>query len=471
MRISRAGKKSLYELLYDEIKQDILSGRIIDGAKLPSKRAQAERLGISVVTVENAYSQLIAEGYITAKERSGYFVCAGEIPAAEAAAPIPDEPAAEEVPENTADSGNSLFPFSVWTRLMRTVILEKGNALLSPVPPGGAPELQKAISAHLKAFRGISVPPHRIIVGAGTEYLNNLLVQLLGNNLTYAVENPGYHKPARIYQLNGALCLPIGLDNQGISADELYYNNVDVAHISPAHHFPTGIVMPISRRLELMKWAVQRNGYIIEDDYDSEFRWVGKPVPTMFGLDNSGRVIYMNTFSMTIAPSVRISYICLPAGLYERWKERLGFCSCPVPVFEQYTLARFIAGGHFERHINRMRKHYRRIRELTLTLAERYCGESASGTASDNSASYHAAQESQNQPLSGITEENAGLHFMLTIKSGSPLPEIFAECGVRLSPLADFYDENSDCPENISDRFVVNYASADEKKLEAACNE
>ena len=226
-----------------------------------------------------------------------------------------------------------------------------------------------------------------------------------------------------------------------MSADELYYKNVDVAHISPAHHFPTGIVMPISRRLELMKWARRRNGYIIEDDYDSEFRWVGKPLPTMFGMDTSGRVIYMNTFSMTIAPSVRISYICLPPGLYERWQERLGFCSCPVPAFEQYTLARFIESGSFERHISRMRKHYRRVRDLTLALAVRYCG------------------------TDRISEEKAGLHFLLDIPNGSPLPEIFAECGVKVSPLSEFYDEGSPVPDSAAGRFVVNYSSADEKKL------
>ncbi len=442
-------KTSLYEQLYREIKQDILTGKIPGGSKLLSKRAQAERLGISVVTVENAYSQLLAEGYIAARERSGYYVSAGipetagEIRQPEPVSDMREELPPEEYPQTAA--GNPLFPFSVWTRLMRTVILEKGSALLTPVPPGGAPELQRAVSAHLKTFRGISVPPHRIIVGSGTEYLNNLLVQLLGNNLTYAAENPGYHKPARIYRLNGALCVPIGLDSQGISAEQLYYNNVDIAHISPAHHFPTGIVMPISRRLELMKWARQRGGYIIEDDYDSEFRWAGKPVPTMFGLDNSGRVIYMNTFSMTIAPSVRISYICLPAGLYELWRERMSFCSCPVPAFEQYTLARFISDGHFERHINRMRKHYRRVRELTRALAERY---------------------SCREGNAFITEETAGLHFLLRIPAGSPLPGIFAECGIRTSLLSEYYDEGSEIPDDISESYVVNYAAADVKRLE-----
>lgn len=455
-------KKSLYEQLYEDIKQDILSGRIPDGAKLPSKRAQAERLGISVVTVENAYSQLLAEGYISSRERSGYYVSTG-IPENTTETPPTDLNLTEEddpqerysqasfgetglhnstgLHDSAGLPGSLLFPFSVWTRLMRTIILEKGNKLLAPVPSGGAPELQRAISDHLKAFRGITVPPHRIIVGAGTEYLNNLLVQLLGKDLTYAVENPGYHKPARIYRLNGALCVPIGLDNQGICAEQLYYNNVNVAHISPAHHFPTGIVTPISRRLELMKWAAQCNGFIIEDDYDSEFRWVGKPLPTMFGLDKTGRVIYMNTFSMTIAPSVRISYICLPPELYEQWRERLSFCSCPVPAFEQYTLARFISEGHFERHINRMRRHYRRVRELTLSIAEKYCG------------------------CDSVTEEKAGLHFLLRIPAGSPLPDIFKGCGVKLSPLSEYYDEGSRIPDDISDCFVVNYAYASEELL------
>ena len=199
--------------------------------------------------------------------------------------------------------------------------------------------------------------------------------------------------------------------------------------------------MPISRRLELMKWASRRNGYIIEDDYDSEFRWGGKPLPTMFGMDASGRVIYMNTFSMTIAPSVRISYVCLPQELYERWKERLGFCSCPVPAFEQYTLARFIESGHFERHISRMRKYYRRIRELTLALAVRSCGEDS------------------------ISEENAGLHFLMDIPADSGLPGIFNECGVRVTPLDEYYDEGSAPPDSAAGRFVVNYSAADEKKL------
>lgn len=440
-------RQSLYGQLYDEIKQDILSGRLADGTKLPSKRAQAERSGVSVVTVETAYAQLAAEGYITARERSGYYVCAGEMPpAVPQIQPEPEDIAEESVQESTA-GGSGLFPFSVWTRLMRTVILEKGNALLSPVPSGGAPELQRAVSDYLKSFRGISVPPHRIIVGAGTEYLNNVLVQLLGVNLTYAVENPGYHKPSRIYRLNGALCLPVGLDEQGICASQLYYNNVDVAHISPAHHFPTGTVMPVSRRLELLKWAVQRNGYIIEDDYDSEFRWVGRPVPTLFGLDNSGRVIYMNTFSMTIAPSVRIGYICLPPELYELWRQRMSFCSCPVPAFEQYTLARFISDGHFERHINRMRKHHRRIREIVIQLAVKYAG------------------------AENVSEDEAGLHFIVRMSADDPLKQIYESCGVRVTPLSAYYDEGSEVPESALDKYVVNYSSADINSISEVLSE
>lgn len=443
-----SNEKSKYEKIYTDTKRDILTGKLKDGEKLLSKRGQASRLGVSVITVENAYSRLVAEGYITAKERSGYYVCAGDISAGtprEMPQPVEDVPS---LPEEEPATDSSIFPFSVWTRLMRTVILEKGSGLLSPVPAGGAPELRRAVSAHLRDFRGINVPPRQIIIGAGSEYLNDILVKLLGSNLTYAVENPGYQSPAQIYRLNGALCLPVGLDDKGISARELYYKNIDVAHISPAHHFPTGAVMPVSRRMELIKWAEQRNAYIIEDDYDSEFRTEGKPVPAMFGADfpQTGRVIYMNTFSMTIAPSVRIGYICLPPELYERWQENMGFIiSCPVPAFEQYTLARFISGGYFERHIRRLRRHYRLIRESALLLAEKYCG--------------------------GVAAGSAGLHFSLEIPSGSPLFEIYKSCGVRLSPLGQYYDKGTSIPPESRNKYVVSFARADEVLLKKYAGE
>ena len=435
--LDKNSAKPLYEQLYENIKGDILSGKMSEGEKLPSKRSLAEQLRISVITVENAYSQLIAEGYVRAAERSGYYVqysggavdpFHGELPMIGSA-----EPLGESVPEPSAGD----FPFSVWTRLMRSVILEKGTALLQPVRGGGAEELRRAISGYLYRARGFYQPPERIITGAGTEYLYNLLIQLLGRDKVYGIENPGYEKLPKIYALNGVRFEYIPLDSSGMSAEALYEKRVDAAHISPAHHYPTGIVMPISRRREIMRWAEGGERYVIEDDYDSELRWSGKPVPTMFGSDMTGRVIYMNTFSQTIAPSVRIGYMCLSEELYALWRERLGFYACPVPVFEQYTLARFISEGYFERHINRTKKRFRRVRELVLRLISRY-------------------------PGTVISEENAGLHF--TVSAAESAPQMIAECsqcGIKITPLSEYYADKS----GAEGLFVVNYGSVNEEKL------
>ena len=446
--LDKSGGKSLYEQLYEDIRDDILCGRLTCGEKLPSKRAVAERLRISVITVENAYAQLIAEGYVRTRERSGYFVqySGGALPPAPKIREEKIAPPSEEPPSPASDAADTAaFPFTVWARLMRCVLLEKGTTLLKPVCNGGAEELRRAISDYLYRVRGFYVPYERIIIGAGTEYLYNLLIQLLGREQVYGIENPGYEKLPKIYALNGVRFEHIPLDEDGIIPAELERRGVTAAHISPAHHYPTGIVMPISRRREIMDWVMREQGrYVIEDDYDSELRWSGKPVPTMFGMDTSGRVIYINTFSQTIAPSVRISYMCLPQGLYELWNERLGFYSCPVPVFEQYTLARFISGGYFERHINRAKKRFRRIRELVLSLMGQLDGVV-------------------------VSEENAGLHFTATLgKSAAETLEICRECGLRITPLSDYYTPPERCAEN---KYVINYAAADEEKCRAALSE
>lgn len=427
---------SLYMQIYSDIRRDILFGRLTEGEKLPSKRELAERLRVSLITVENAYEQLIAEGYVRAVERSGYYVQFSGIPITRyEEQPIPHT--RDETMQTQEPQGNGLFPFNVWARLMRSVIMDKGERLLLSSDSTGVYELREEIARYLYRTRGISVSPRQIIIGAGAEYLYNMLIMLLGRDRRYAAEDPCYTKLSKIYDMNGVQWVPVGLDEQGMTCGELYSRDVSVAHISPAHHFPTGIVMPISRRREMMNWAESApDRYIIEDDYDSEFRWSGKPVPSMFGMDTSGRVIYVNTFSVTIAPSVRIGYMCLPKELCRLWEERLSFCSCPVPVFEQYTLARFISGGSFERHISRMKKHYRRVRELVLELFRGFDCE--------------------------ITEEKAGLHFLARVNSGAQdISERCAECGVRFTPLSEYSTSAAD-----SSVYVVNYYTADVNILE-----
>lgn len=347
-------KKPAYELLYEEIRNDILTGKLKNKERIPSKRALAETHGVSVVTVENALAQLSAEGYVVMVPRSGTYVgYHGGVFRAAPGAPLPPS---EECPSDPPASGAAaLFPFTVWARLMRTVISEQGTRLLCPVRGGGVYELRSALSEYLYRCRGMNVSPEQIFIGAGSEDLYTQAARLLGRELLYATESPGYETTERLYRLNGAKTARIPLDGQGMSVPALRESGADVAHISPAHHFPTGIVMPISRRRELLRWAEEKEGrYIIEDDYDSEFRRAGIPVPAMFGT-GGGRVIYINTFSQTLAPSVRIGYMCLPPALLPRRRERLGFCACPVPSFEQYTLAKFIAEGYFERHVSRVK--------------------------------------------------------------------------------------------------------------------
>ncbi len=433
----------LYEALYRCIRGDILSGALRPGEKLPSKRALAENLEVSKITVEAAYSQLLSEGYICSKEKVGYFVETVErrapVPAAPARRPKEDAACLLDLTAN----GTEQFPFSVWSRLQREVMLDFGEALLAPLPNRGVPELRQAIAGHLAAFRGMRVDPENILIGAGTDFLYNLLIQLLGREKVYAVEEPGYGKIRKIYAAGGVQTVSAAMDDRGVIPESL--GSADVLHISPSHHFPTGIVTPVSRRRELLDWANRGEKWIIEDDYDSEFRFDAHPVPAMQSLDDGGRVIYMNSFSKSLAPSIRISYMVLPAGLMAAFQQKLGFYSCTVPSFEQYTLARFLSRGFFEKHINRMRKIYKNRRNAVVSLLEK-CSFSDKLT---------------------IQEQDAGLHFLLNVDtslSDQSLTEKLAALGIRVRALSSYYHDQSEDLHCL----VINYSGLKEERLAAA---
>ena len=433
----------LYEALYRCIRTDILSGNLKPGQKLPSKRALAQNLEVSKITVEAAYNQLLAEGYIRSQEKKGYFVEAVE----RHAQPRIRETQGDSLPKqeyllDLTANGTEQFPFSVWSRLQREVMLDYGEKLLLPLPNQGIPELRQAIADHLTAFRGMHVDPDNILIGAGTDFLYNLLIQLLGRDKIYAVEEPGYGKIRKIYAAGGVACVSAHMDEQGVIPESL--EKADVLHCSPSHHFPTGLVTPVSRRMELLNWAKQGK-WIIEDDYDSEFRFDAHPKPAMQALDGAGWVIYMNTFSKSLAPSIRISYMILPEQLMAQFRLRLGFYSCTVPSFEQYTLARFLSRGHFEKHINRMRKFYKQRRNRVVSLLEN-CAFS---------------------DLLSILELDAGLHFLLQVKTqltDRQLTDGLAEAGIKIRALSEYYHDSR------ADRhcLVVNYSGIKEENLTEA---
>ncbi|NLK78532.1 MAG: PLP-dependent aminotransferase family protein [Clostridiales bacterium] len=453
------GSDSLYEHLYKCIKNDILNGVLTIGEKLPSKRNFAKNLNISTITVENAYAQLMAEGYIYSLPKKGYFVAdistsvlenttntffpATDAPVTEV--PVTQKPYFADFVSNSITADN--FPFSIWAKIIREVISEECDALMTNPPAGGIPELRNAIAQYLFQFRGMKVDPAQIIIGAGTEYLYGLLIQLLGNNNTFGVEDPGYRKIAQIYNSHRANCKHIPLDNYGVELGVLEESGADIIHISPSHHYPTGIVTPISRRYELLGWASKSSSrYIIEDDYDCEFRLQGKPIPSLQSIDVMEKVIYINTFSKSLASTIRISYMVLPHHLLERFYRQLGFYSCTVSNFEQYTLAHFISQGYFEKHINRTRNFYKTQRDTLLNCIK-------------------------NSPLasrSTIMEEDAGLHFLLKLDtklSDEDLIEKAKQAGLHIACLSKYYYNPQ---KNMEHTLVMNYSGLEPEKIPEA---
>ena len=444
---SDIGPESLYEHLYGCIKNDILSGKLRSGTKLPSKRTFAKNLGISTITVENAYALLISEGYVYSIPKKGYFIAN-----VDTSVPASINAESEKRQEYFADfaSNNTLhmlFPFTTWAKLMRGVLSERQPELMQKAPGGGIAELRAAIAEHLYQFRGMRVQPSQIIVGSGTEYLYGLIIQLLGHEMTFAVEDPGYGKIAKVYEANGVKFRHIPLDENGVDVAALKESGANILHISPSHHFPTGIVTPISRRYELLSWAAESEAhYIIEDDYDSEFRLGGRPVPPLRSIDVTDKVIYMNTFTKSLASTIRISYMVLPGTLAELFYKKLGFYSCTVSNFEQYTLAEFINGGHFGNHINRLRRHYREVRDLLL------------GEIAGNAAFKDAV----------IAEKDSGLHFLIRLDADKTDEELVREAhrhGINISCLSDYYDNQENAP---SSTLVINYSGIEKEKIPEA---
>lgn len=446
------GSDSLYEYLYKCIKNDILQGNIIPGEKLPSKRSFAKNLGISVITVENAYDQLAAEGYIYSIPKRGFYVTDFK-----KAIEIEKKNITKEmVPLTSGDSGymadfssnqtqSELFPFTIWKKMVREVLNENQMQLMTNPPCGGILYLREAIATYLKEFRGMTVLPEQIIIGAGTEYLYGLLIQLFGKDKIYAVENPGYRKIPQIYKSHQVQCEYINMDDDGVNVSELEEKKADILHITPSHHYPTGIVMPISRRYELLSWASKgENRYIIEDDYDSELRLSGQPIPTLQSIDVSDKVIYMNTFTKTLSSTVRISYMVLPGHLLDQFYKKLSFYSCTVSNFEQYTLAKFIQEGYFEKHINRLRNYYHSKRDALL----------------------NAIQNSRLNDHVTISGEEAGVHFLMKIKSSRKEDKLIQTAlsqGTKLAPLSEYYHVSEEAPENV---YVMNYSSINENDID-----
>ncbi|MBQ8941473.1 MAG: PLP-dependent aminotransferase family protein [Firmicutes bacterium] len=357
--IDSTSKTPVYVQIYSALRSKIIGGAFPHGSKLPSKRKLASDCGVSVATIEHAYALLCDEDYCETRQRSGCYV----IYSPEYSFPSGD--VLHTFGENDTVSADTLhfddIPFSVFSNRMRKVLLDCGEKILQKSPNNGSHELREAICRYLSRSRNIEAAPEQIIIGSGAEYLYGLCIQMLGRENIIALENPSYEKIKAVYNANGAVCEMLDMDGEGIKTEALKNSKASVLHVTPFHSYPSDITASAARRVEYINWAKERNAVIIEDDYDSEFILTGVAPETLFSLCPNGNVIYINTFSKTVAPSIRVGYMILPPSLLPVYSEKIGFYSCTVPMLEQYFLASWINSGDFERNINRIRHKIKKI--------------------------------------------------------------------------------------------------------------
>ncbi|MCM1136544.1 MAG: PLP-dependent aminotransferase family protein [Clostridium sp.] len=413
IELTDTGGKCLYQQIYEYIREEIRKGKLPAGEKLPSTRSLAEYLQVARSTVDFAYGQLVAEGYVEARPCKGYFVSRVEELFHFSAGREENRPEnAEEKDEEKKQSkvlydfsphALSLkdFPFATWKKITKNILVDANSEMFALGDARGDAELRETIGRYLHSSRGVNCRPEQIIVGAGTDYLFMLLEKILGRHVPIAMEEPTYKRAYRVFQSFAYDIKAIPMDRYGMNVKKLRESGARAAYVMPSHQYPTGIVTPIGRRMELLKWAGDADDrYIIEDDYDSEFRYKGKPIPALQASDRNGRVIYMGTFSKAIAPAIRVGYMVLPEKLLEAYRENCGFYACTVSRIDQRILNEFIRDGYFERYLNKMRKIYRARHDFLL-----------------GQLSYFEKEFS-------VSGENAGLHILLASRRKIPEGEL-----------------------------------------------
>ena len=415
--INPASSVPLYEQIYRHITAEIREGRLPEGMRLPSKRGMCAHLGVSLSTVETAYGLLLAEGYIASRPRSGFFVAASGLPRAihapqpPAASPEPPQPPRLDASTSAVDT--SVFPYATWARIFKQVLYDRPD-LLNRGDAQGDIELREALSSFLYQYRGVRCRAEQLIVGAGMDHLLEIILRLTEGPV--ALEDPGYGAPYRVLQEHGRTAIPVPVNEGGMDVSFLRKTNAAIAYVTPSHQFPTGALMPVSRRMQLISWAAEQPGrFIIEDDYDSEFRYSSRPVPSLQGMTDHKNVVYAGTFSRTIAPSIRVAYMVLPEPLLAAYREKYAHAASPVSRFEQQTLARFLMGGYYARHLRRVGNLYR-------------------------ARCAHLARALGNTGGVRVSAADAGLHFLLTHErlSEQEMLSRALERGIRLHGLSEY---------------------------------
>ncbi len=452
LSFNNSGEKPLYHQLYEYIKGEIRSGRIEYNTKLPSKRKLSAYLNISQNTIQTSYDQLIEEGYIVAVPKKGFYVSPIDnilnLDLKAGSKYIETEILSDELVYDFSYHGvdHESFPFTIWRRLTKEAINEYDMDILKPGSSQGRIDLRVSISKYLRHSRGVNCSAEQIVISSGTESLFQILIQLLGQEYVYGIENPGYEKLNLLFKSNNAKFKTIDIDMKGMKIEEIEKSRADILCITPAHQFPSGGIMPITRRIKILNWAYENSSrYIIEDDYDSEFKYSGKPIPALFGLDTYDKVIYMGSLSKSLSPSIRVSYMVLPELLLNKYREKLSFIVCPVPTIDQKVLQRFIEDGHFERHINRMRNIYKRKREILVNELVNI------------------------KDKIDVLGADAGLHLLLRVNNGlseDELVEKAKKTGVGVYGISKYYYDKSSLDEVPT--VLLGYAGMEDNNIRKA---
>lgn len=449
-----------YSQIYSFIKAEIGKGNLKPASRLPSTRLLAEHLKVSRSTTQMAYEQLLSEGYIESVPYKGYFVLNidGLVKTGQ---DQKEQSAGRQAFLGVSDSGRektaqkwvvdfsprgidlAAFPFNTWRKISKNTLVDDNREMFMPGDPKGELPLREAIGAYLHSARGVSCLPEQIIVGAGNEYLLMLLSRVLGTDRIIAMENPTYKQAYRVFESLSYQVVPTSMDKSGMDVKLLEKSGADIAYVMPSHQYPTGIVMPVKRRQELLSWTYEKeNRFLIEDDYDSEFRYKGKPIPALQGMDEKDRVIYCGTFSKSIAPAIRVSYMVLPKVLLPLYEEKAGFYASTVSRIDQNILCRFMLEGHYERHLNRMRKVYKAKHDVLVGGLKAF----------------------ESQFL--VRGEYAGLHILLTDKdkrSEDELVEKAKKMGIKVYRMSGYFihEKANDWPSTV----VLGFASLTEKEI------
>ncbi len=441
------GKPYIYLDIYNHLKTMILSDLLKEGDRLPSKRKLADHFKVSPLTVDKAYQELIDEGYVYSIEKKGYYVSRKltiflDEKADKKINLVFETQKKYEYDFNTSDVDTTHFPNKIWAKLAREVLSEHKEAMLNDIDPIGSYDLRVEIAKHLDLYRGMHVHENQIIVGSSSSQLLNLLIELLGRTEIYGIEDPAYPKIYHLFKTLDIKTNYIEIDDFGLDVYKLNQTNTSIVHVVPSHQYPLGVLMPIQRRIELLNWAYQKKDrYIIEDDYDSEFKYQGRPISALQGLDEGEKVIYMNTFSKSLAPSFRVAYLVLPIHLMKKFKNVMHYHRCTVPNFEQYILYKFMKEEHFTRHIHKMTKIYKQKLDLILEMTKKY-------------------------PSIRIRNYESGLHFILSIKSvlsEAEILDLLLKKNIKVQGISSFKQIIDQKTKTVE--LVIGYSSLEDKQL------